>query len=210
MIGKMQFLAVYAALIAAGVYLSLHRDPGVPLKASFNSFPCTISSWRMEAEFTFSSEVKSVLKASDLLSRRYVDERGDQVELYIGYHNGGKESGEVHSPRHCLPGSGWQTESGDNVALAVGGGNLKAVKAIYQKGGSRLLLYYWYQVGRRSVSGEYALKVAEIANSALRGRHDAALIRISVPFKEDEGHATAVADRFLADFLPAINAFLPE
>jgi hypothetical protein len=38
-IGKGCFIAVHTLLIAAGLYLNLHRDLGVPMKAPLESFP---------------------------------------------------------------------------------------------------------------------------------------------------------------------------
>ena len=84
------------------------------------------------------------------------------------------------------------------------------MRAVYQKGDSRQLFLYWFQVRDESLSDEYALKRAEIANSVLHRRRDATFIRISVPFEGNEEKANAVADGFVRDFLPTIREFLPS
>ena len=210
MIAKSCFLAVYISLLVAGLYLNLHKDPGVPIKVPLGQFPCVVRQWSMTRESQLSSEVQSVLKASDVLIRQYANPQGESVELYIGYHDGGKDSGEIHSPKHCLPGSGWLEESTARTRISVAGSKLNLVKAVYQNGDSRVLFFYWYQVRGRSISEEYSLKAAEIANSFLYRRRDASLIRVSVPFQGDEQQAAAVGQRFVGDFLPAIGAFLPN
>lgn len=210
MIATSRFIAVYLLLAAAGLYLQLHRDFGVPIKKSFDSFPGVVSQWRMVGESQLSSEVQAVLKATDVLRRDYVNQQGEKVELYIGYHDGGEGSGEIHSPKHCLPGSGWLELSSARTELPAAGEKLNLVRAVYQKGESRELFLYWFQVRGRSLSEEYSLKIAEIANSVLHRRRDASFIRIAVPFQSDEQKAAAVGERFVSDFLPAIQAFLPS
>jgi len=208
-IGKGRFLALYLLLGAAALYLSVHRDLGVPMKRPFEQFPATVNQWRLTSETSLSADVQAVLKATDVLLRQYVTPQGDRVLFYVGYHDGGKDTGEIHSPKHCLPGSGWFEVSSRRTQLAVPGGALNLVRAVYQKGESKELFLYWYQVRGKSISEEYSLKLAEIANSVLYRRRDAAFVRISVPFSGDEQQALATGERFVNDFYPLIREFLP-
>lgn len=164
----------------------------------------------MVADEVFSDTVLEVLKPTDYLSRRYVDRSGKGVQLYIGYHNGGKESGPIHSPKHCLPGSGWSlVESGKSV-VALDTGNLRLIKAVYQQGESKVIFLYWFQVRDRVLTNEYELKLSEISGSLFNRRRDTAFIRISVPARGDDANALALAERFIRDFYPLIRQHLPE
>jgi EpsI family protein len=209
-IGKKEFAAVYLLLFTVGLYLQLHRDVGVPMKKSFDNFPAVVSQWRMTGESQLSDRVQAILKASDVLMRQYQNQKGETVQLYIGYHDGGQGSGEIHSPKHCLPGNGWQEVSSSRSEMPLAGGKVNLVKAVYQKGDNRELFLYWYQVRDKSLSEEVSLKLAEITNSLLYRRRDASFIRISIPFQGDERKAVAVGERFVGDFLPAIHDFLPS
>lgn len=209
MIGRNRFLALYVLFLAAGLYLNLHRDVGVPMKKPFDQFPASVSRWQMQGETSLSAEVQAVLKASDVLMRQYVSSAGDRVTFYIGYHDGGKAAGEIHSPKHCLPGTGWFEVSSRRTRMELPGASLNLVRAVYQKGDSKELFLYWYQVRGESISEEYSLKVAEITNSVLYGRRDAAFVRISIPFGGSEDKALATGERFVADFYPVIREFLP-
>jgi len=210
MIGKGHFVAVYLLLIATGLYLSLHRDLGVPINKPFDQFPTAVSQWRMTGESQLSSEVQNVLKATDVLVRQYANTQGDKVQLYIGYHGGGKGGGEIHSPKHCLPGSGWMEQSSARDKISVADRKLNLVRAVYSKGDNSELFLYWYQVRGKSLSEEFSLKGQQIVNSFLHRRRDASFIRISVPFRGDQEKAAALGDDFLKDFLPAIVSFLPR
>jgi len=210
MIRKPHFAAVFLLLIAVGLFLQLHRDLAVPINKSFQQFPTQVSLWRMSGESFLTSEVQNVLKASDTLMRQYANPEGDRVELYIGYHGGGKESGEIHSPKHCLPGSGWLESSSTRASIDAGGQELNLVRAVYQKGESRELFLYWYDVRGDSLSDEFSLKGQQILNSLLHRRRDASFIRISVPFDGDEQRALALGESFIKEFLPSIRSFLPN
>ena len=163
----------------------------------------------MTAQERFTEDILSVLKPTDYLSRRYEGSTVGRVGFYIGYHDGGKESGEIHSPKNCLPGSGWQQLSSERMDLKEPLGTINLVKAVYQKGSSRELFLYWFQMRDKTIADEYVLKLAGISSSVVHGRKDAAFIRVSVPFEVDEQEAAATGIRFIRDVYPLIREFLP-
>ena len=163
----------------------------------------------MTSQARFSEDILNVLKPTDYLSRNYEGSSVKRIGLYIGYHDGGNESGEIHSPKNCLPGSGWQELSAAKMDLNEPLGKISLVKAIYQKGESRELFLYWFQVQDKTLSDEYSLKLAEITSSIIHGRKDAAFIRVSVPIEVGEHEAAAAGVRFIRDFYPLIREFLP-
>lgn len=203
------FVAVLIMFGAVGLYINLHQDLQVPIKKSFDQFPTTISSWRMVGESYLSANVQKVLKATDTLSRQYANSDGKKVSLYIGYHGGGKDSGGIHSPKHCLPGSGWYEVSTKKTGLDLAGEKINLVQSVYQKGSEKEVFIYWFQARNKTINDEYSLKLAEITNSLLYRRRDTAFIRISVPFETDQQAAIAIGELFLRDVFPALQEFLP-
>jgi len=204
-----RYLIVCFLLIAAALFIYLHADVAVPVKQPFSTFPVQVSSWRMTSQTEFSADVLGVLKPSDYIYRQYKNDAGATASLYIGYHGGGKDSGGIHSPKHCLPGSGWFEVSTKRQSLDVAGTKLNLVQAVYQKGDSRELFIYWFQVRDTTMNEEYSLKMSEIINSLLYQRRDSAFIRISVPFENDRQAALTTGEGFVRDFVPVIRGFLP-
>ena len=209
MIGKTRFVVVYVMLIVVGLYINIHTDREVPTNKPLAEFPVSVQSWRMTSQSEFSQGVLSVLRPTDYISRQYRGDSGRTVNLYIGYHGGGKDSGEIHSPKHCLPGSGWYKVASDDMEMGVNGEKLNLVKAVYQNGEQREMFLYWFQVRGKSISNEYALKLAEIVNSLLHSRRDSAFIRISVPMESGGELASVDGKRFVEDFYPVVRRFLP-
>jgi EpsI family protein len=72
------------------------------------------------------------------------------------------------------------------------------------------LFLFWFQVKGKVMSDEYSLKIYQILNSILYGRKDSAFIRISVPVGDDENKAFLSGMKFLKDFYPVIQEFLPK
>jgi EpsI family protein len=164
----------------------------------------------MSSRSEFSANILSVLKPTDYLYRQYKDAGGNTLSLYVGYHGGGKDSGGIHSPKNCLPGGGWYEVSTRRRMLETPGGRINLVQAVYQKGESKDLFLYWFQVRDRSISDEYSLKLAEILNSVLYRRRDASFIRVSVPVEADLEQAVARGEQFIRDFEPLFREFLPK
>jgi EpsI family protein len=210
MISMMRFMVVYVLFAAAALVITLHRDMEVPTNRPFSEFPHQVQSWQMSSRSEFSANILSVLKPTDYLYRQYKDAGGNTLSLYVGYHGGGKDSGGIHSPKNCLPGGGWYEVSTRRRMLETPGGRINLVQAVYQKGESKDLFLYWFQVRDRSISDEYSLKLAEILNSVLYRRRDASFIRVSVPVEADLEQAVARGEQFIRDFEPLFREFLPK
>lgn len=204
-------LAIVAGLVlVAGVWSGVSIAPVVPLPQPLSDFPMAVRGWLMVSNETLSPEILAVLKPTDYLSRDYARYDGTSVHLYISYYGGGPAGGEIHSPRHCLAGSGWHADSRQELTREIAGGKINLVRAVSRKGRSRELIYYWYQVHGRTINDEFSLKLAEITSSLLDRRRDAAIIKISIPLQDDQEAAVVLAERFLEDFYPTIQQAFPK
>jgi len=211
MIDSWRFIVVYLLLAAAGLYVSLHKDIMVPANIPLRDFPTRNGEWRQLSRGEFSEDILNVLKPTDYLSAQYVNPLGDKVNLYIGYHGGGKRGGEIHSPKHCLPGGGWYKLSEQIVPLKVEGKDLSAVQAVYQKGGEKEIFIYWFRAkGDETITSEIGLKLAQIRSSVTSRRRDATFIRISAIAGEDERSKQVAIVKFIQDFYPLFQKFLPS
>ena len=205
-----RYLVVCGLLLLAAIFVHRHQDITVPTNKPLAEIPTTLGGWRMISQDIFDERTLAVLKPTDYLSRVYGDDRGRRVSLYIGYHGGGPESGPIHSPKHCLPGSGWQVVDEKAEDLSVAGKKLALVSSVYQNGEQRSLFLYWFQVRGESMTSEYQLKFSEIKNSILYNRRDSAFIRVSLSFNGDVAPAKRLAQEFVREFYPYVDAVLPK
>lgn len=206
---RLRFFVLFALLAAMAGYMNFHRDLIVPMAKSFGEFPASHAGWRMAGQSSLSEGVIEVLMPTDYLSRRYAAEDGTIVDMYLSYFDGGPNSGGIHSPKHCMPGSGWHEMSSDRTTLDLGGGTVNLVRAVYAMGDQRELIYYWFDMRGQTMSDEYSLKLAEITGSMFHSRRDQSFIRISVQTKGNLDKAEKKIEDFLRDFYPVIREFLP-
>ena len=205
-----RFVIVSILLVLTSSFIYLHSDLKVPMNKPFTEFPVYYQQWHMVEQSMISAEALEVLKPTDYVDRKYISDTGVPVNMYIGYHGGGRDSGGIHSPKNCMLGSGWIEEPEIQIEMNVDGKRLNVNKAVYQNGGIKQLLLYWYMVKGKPITSEYSRKAHEIMNSAFYRRTDAAFIRISMTFEGDEGPALASGIKFINDFYPLITEFLPK
>lgn len=205
---RVRFLVVFVLLVLAGTFIHTHTTASVPVHKPLSEVPVAINSWRLLGQSSFSKDVLDLLRPTDYLVRRYQEGNGGVVDLYVGYHGGGKNERGIHSPRNCLPGSGWYEVSSYPMQVETSVGVIDLVRAEYAYGEYTTSFYYWFDVRGESLSDEYALKWAELVGGLLYGRKDASFIRISVPSQVPD--PDGVASRFIKDVYPVLNTFLPR
>ncbi len=207
---RIRFVTVGVLFAVMALFVHTHASVSVPMNKPFTEYPLVVGEWRMSNQSIFSQAILDVLKPTDYLAREYTGADGAKVYLYVGYHNGGPDAGPIHSPKNCLPGSGWFRVSESVEALTVDGVKFNVVRALYQKGDAKDLFLYWFQVRDRALTDEYALKIAETMNSLTDRRRDSSFVRISVRFDREEEKAYAAGVRFIATHRPLLMQFLPK
>jgi EpsI family protein len=132
------------------------------------------------------------------------------VSIYLGYYDRQSRGHTIHSPKNCLPGSGWEALSSAPAKLEADDGSFTVNRYVLQNGGERALVLYWYQGRGRVAYNEYAVKWDLLRDAALRRRTDEALARIVVSLDAtDEDAAFALATRVALDIKPELDRALP-
>ena len=108
------------ALLTGAALLSVlvRHGQAVPLRKGLGEFPLALGPWNGRELPPFSERVLNILKASDYLNRIYVRD-GDAVSFYIGYYEVQRAGESMHSPKNCLPGSGWEILESRRVPLEL-------------------------------------------------------------------------------------------
>lgn len=205
-----RFIVLYILLGLAAVYVHTRSEASVPVNIPLDQFPQRAGEWSMVGQARFDERTLANLLPTDYMSRSYENSNGERVSLYIGYHDGGPNSGPIHSPKQCLPGSGWNRLYDESRLIVVDGEPVDYVSSVYQKDSQKQMFLYWFQVRDQLLTNEYALKFAMAKNSFLSNRRDSSFIRLSVMVRDDEDKARLLGEDFIAAFLPAIQKSLPK
>ncbi len=201
--------AVWLSLLLIGQAAAYHMLPKT--ERSFTArplreFPAQLGPWQMAAEYAIEPEVLNVLRADDTLSRSYLRPGANvPVSLFIAFFRSQTSGAAPHSPKNCLPGSGYAPLESSTVRIATPtAGEVEVNRYVVARGDSRSVVLYWYQTPARIIAGEFAAKFWLAVDSIRYRRSDTSLVRIVVPLEEG-ADADAEARRFAAELLPAAH-----
>jgi EpsI family protein len=200
-----------AVLVAQAVFFySASHGEITPIASSLSKFPRTVGNWRLAQEGVIEKEELEVLKADDTLTRYYADNEG-AANLFIAYFKTQRQGQSPHSPKNCLPGSGWQPSETGRIDVPVAGQSIHINKYVVSKGEAQSVVYYWYQSQGRVIADEFAAKFFLISDSIRHHRSDTALVRVVVPIPPEQTEkAEELGVRFVQDFYPVVKAYLPQ
>jgi len=139
---------------------------------------------------------------------------GDQVKaafsVYVGYYPEQMRGRSIHSPKNCLPGSGWEALTSRPVAVQTATGVVMVNQYILQRGKQRAVVLYWYQGRGRLEANEYRVKWNLLRDAAIKRRSDEALVRVVVPAGPNQGDPYKTAAQVASVLVPAVANALPE
>jgi EpsI family protein len=201
-------------LLQAVAFYSLARTEPVHNTVPLSTFPAEVGNWKLTQEGVVEQEIQDILKADDLLTRWYVNLKERQAaSLFIAYFATQRTGKAPHSPKNCLPGSGWVPSVSDTIQVNVPGRAepIEVNRYIVSRGSERSLVLYWYQTKHRAVGSEYKAKIYTVVDSIRYNRSDTALVRVVMPLPRDasEESQTKVGMAFIQSFYGNLGAFFP-
>lgn len=210
---KARLIIVVVLLVAGGAFANyLRYSEQLPDHGpDFAVIPNVTEEFNGE-EKRFSEESYAVLKADTTMLRLYYDHLGQGYWFFIAYFKSQKYGSQVHSPKNCLPGSGWRIDNLEPYLMTLADGSERNVnRLIIRTRGKRQLMFYWFETRGGTVREEFGLKWDLMMNSLLFRPSDAAFIRLNFPVGVDEDidQATDRAIEFLNHFIGDINRALP-
>jgi len=195
-----------ALLLAACVAMArLPHGERIAPRAPLSTFPARLDGMTAQ-ELPLEARIVAAAGVDDYLNRVYLGPGNPEVGLYVGYYQSQKTGDSVHSPKNCLPGTGWQPLSSTRVQLALAGGRSFPVNLyVVENERRKLLVLYWYQSHGRIVASEYWAKVYTVLDAIRLNRTDTALVRVTVPLENDEEAARRRAMEFAAAAAPELD-----
>ena len=193
------------SLTLAGYSLS---DRGRPdfLARPLDTIDKQIAGWNMTNDEPLETRVLDRLRLSSYISRRY-EKRGMKLGLFIAFYAQQRAGESMHSPKHCLPGSGWEIWKHGSAVIPVDGRPVEINQYYIQNSGQRMVVFYWYQSRRRIIASEYMGKVLLVRDALLDGRTAGLLARIIVP---DVPEAPAEGIAFATALVPEVQRCFGE
>jgi EpsI family protein len=195
-------LGMLTTALALGTW-SQHR-PTESLYRPLQDIPATLGQWHLVQVQQLTPSVEDKLRASSYLSRTYSNGQTN-LDLFIAYYAVQRAGESMHSPKHCLPGAGWDISHHETLDLPLAGRTVEVNKYDIQKGTEHALTLYWYQSRDRIIANEYSAKVMLAYDSILKGRTAGSIVRIVCP---NNTQSTVQAEKFAKLVIPQMQKCL--
>jgi EpsI family protein len=163
-----------------------------------------IAGWTLTGNEPLTPRMLERLQLTSYVSRVYEKNR-TKLGLFVAYYAQQRAGETMHSPKHCLPGSGWQIWKHDSAMVPFNGRQIEINQYSIQNSGQRMLVFYWYQSKGRILASEYMGKVLLAKDALLTGHTSGSLVRIMLP---DVPDAPAEGVAFASVLIPEMQRCL--
>jgi EpsI family protein len=209
--GSIRFWVAASVLVGAWLLLNTasHGEAMVP-RQPLRELPYNIGGWTGR-EQPFDKEVLQAVGVSDYTNRVYFEPSDAPLSLYVGYYASQRTGDTMHSPKNCLPGSGWDPIRSGYATIPVEGGRAIVVNEyVIQRDQDKQLVFYWYQGRGRVIASEYSGKFWMIADAISRNRTDGSLVRLITSMSDGEAQAQSRLVSFTQLLFPNLDGLLPR
>jgi EpsI family protein len=200
-------------LLQCALFYGFSRTELAPRPRPLSQFSIDSGNWRKVRDYQMDQETLDVLKADELLSASFAQTgAGPQVELLVAYFQTQRTGKAPHSPKNCLPGSGFYALQNTTIEIPINGEAkpIRVNKYIVARGDNQSLVLYWYQSRSRVVASEYMAKVYTMWDAVRANRTDTALVRVVVPVQHGDTRAAEdSAVSFVRDLFEPLKHYLP-
>jgi EpsI family protein len=209
----LRFIVAALLIACAAIFLQARAGSEVfPPRLPLKQFPAQLGGWT-GTDVGIDKDVLDILGPGDFLLRIYQNQNNPYIDLFIAYFRSQRAGDTIHSPQHCLPGSGWTPIENQRITLAMPGHKpFPANRYLIARGDSRELVLYWFWAHDRGVASEYWAKFYLVTDSIKMNRSDGALVRITTPMFPGET-ADAAQQRilpFAGDVMPLLDSYIPR
>lgn len=204
-------VGVAAMVLVGGIFATHSFKPKVAAAPHWplREFPSYVGLSHSE-DRPFEAQVVRAVGADDYINRVYIG-GALPIELYVGYYKDQRSGDRIHSPKNCLPGSGWEPVHASRVEIGSERGVPVLVNGyLVAQGLRRNMVLYWYQSRGQIVASEYMAKFLLIADGLENRPTDGAMVRIWTTAADGEVSAQARAAEFARRVYPQIEKFLPD
>lgn len=206
-----------AALVLILAAILLHASNGnevLPPHLALQSFPSHFEDWN-GTDLPIPNDVLDVLGKGDFLLRDYQNKSDSvaPVNLFLAFFPSQRAGDTIHSPKHCLPGSGWYPIQSDRIMLSFPGhAPFQANRYVIAKGTDRQLVLYWYLAHDRAIASEYWAKFYLINDSIRMHRSDGSLVRVTTELGSEESSDSGQQrlQSFAGNVVPLLNQYIPQ
>ena len=201
---KLVILIIVLLALTSFTYTQRYRDAEMPNLPDLGLIPEEIGGYNSTTNQLAPRTIK-MLGVDTTLARNYYNLRKQEIEFYLGFFLKQQKHSQIHSPKHCYPGSGWDIQKENSIILHPEGKKISAKTILISNKQERRMIVYWFYINKKIITNEFALKWEQMKCS-LQGRaQPAVFIRFSVilPHGKEKN-----AERDITEFIELLQPFI--
>ena len=206
-------------IAAAGVLLRPDINAAVPDPNLEQTLPERFGEWRMlpnplvQASVVTKGATSTDQPYDEVVSRTYVNARGEMVMLALAYGKNQRQEVKVHRPELCYPAQGFKVLSlrphaFPGVHSALADRDVTGQRMVVEGRGNKEVVSYWIRIGDTYSSNPWRIRW-QIIQEGLQGRMtDGILVRVSQRVANDADPAAIhpLLEGFARDMVQALPA----
>jgi EpsI family protein len=184
-----------------------------PATPDLAGFPSAAGDWRIVSRSPGTPEIIESLRPDRLLDANYFNSTtGTPANLFVAWYRSQLAgNAQPHSPRMCLPGSGWMPMRTSEARVDTSSGPIQVNRWLVANGAQHAAVLYWYQKPRRAIPGEWSVKFWLAADALRDHRTDLAFVRVVVwPMNHSDEDTLRDATSLAAMLYPQLHDWMPR
>nr|MBN2276789.1 EpsI family protein [candidate division Zixibacteria bacterium] len=175
---KKTFTIILIALLLtfAFAFAIKHYRPSSTLIPALETIPLEKNGWIGQTE-NLDQSIIDILSPDQFFSASYQNSAGARVQLFVNYFASDNRIGGPHSPRNCLPGSGWSIKNIEPRIIATPAGKIKGARFRIDYKQEQEVMDFWYVTNYGETANDYEFKLYLMLSSLSFRPTDRAFIR---------------------------------
>lgn len=176
---KKTFLLIFTVIVTVYgmTFVVKHYQPESVTEVNFDSFPLKKGNW-VGTKSVIPEYVIQLLQPKDILMARFKNDMGDEISLLFDFFNSSGSIGGPHSPRNCLPGSGWIIDSVTDRTIIVNSREITIGRFNLRLKDRSSIMDFWYITKFGETANDYKFKLYSIMTSLTFQERNVGFIRI--------------------------------
>jgi EpsI family protein len=170
-------LILLAALVVY-TYILRYGEVESPPPPDLSGIPATIGGYESSDAFQ-PAEALRLLGADATVFRSYRNADGHTIRLFVGYFGTQQENSQIHSPKHCYPGAGWDIVEEGTLRIGLSDTEVSVKRLLISDGRQQREVVYWFDTRSGVITNEFALKWYQMRSALMQRPQAATFIRFS-------------------------------
>jgi EpsI family protein len=204
-------LIILLSALIVYTYTMRYRKIEQPTQPDLGRVPANVAGYVATDEYLEPASLR-ILGSDASLFRTYMKYGAQPIWVFLGYFGSQQEYSQIHSPKNCYPGAGWNITEEGTVGIDLPQGAVGARKLLITDGRMRRMVIYWFSTPTGALTDEFALKWYQAKRSMLGRPQVSTFIRFStvVPDGTPEIEVEYAMRDFIQSLAPLIETVLGE